>query len=370
MSSILANGRSRSGVGPPSRHTRTRWGLLGAFALAALASCGDEPTLPRSPSERPAAQARLTYDPWRARAGAEEVTVTRRTEAFETRGGKRVSTGRRVKVTTLGRDVVGAKRGDRVPTAAGQPDAAAVHDLPPVGLTFGSRRSALGKNVAWKNRHALAGVPGVEVEVQGVGDAPASVLRYYRGGTLERTVTQSYRHRGNRWELLQRETTTPDGRLRDLLTVEWGGGAPESDFPFLRAPSPGETEDWLADPFTALEEDCDPCKALREAKDAAFESFLWKDAAFALICFFTPPPGNVVACLTASIAVAEAFSAFVKADSAYDQCMASPPPCPKPNPPPGGGGDEGDGGTCYYEVWYDAATGEEIYRQLLYCVSS
>lgn len=378
-------------------------------ALATLTACADPVAGPTNAADPAAPDGAVSYEAWNAKPNDERFTVTRTIERFENRGGRLVSTGRRVRVSRLGRDVVGVKRGDRVPQTEPRSDPADALDLPPVGLTWSARRGAPTLGVPWSNRHALAGVPGVEVEASGVGDGPAATLRYFQNGSLARTVTQSYRRREGRWELVRRETTTPDGTYHEVVVV---AGPPSvqsaTAFSFRRGPEADDDFGALTT-FGGLaldDEDCDPCKALREAKNAAFEAFIWADAAAILVCTLTPPPADVLACWAATLKASEAYSKFAKADSAYDDCMRNPPKCPcttKTEPitmaapptgsadraaiPPdaafldecedtsttpatgGGGGGSGTGGiqTCYYDIWYDVATGVILWKELLYC---
>lgn len=365
---------------PPARPRRP-WRVIGRLArggaLVVLASCGDQFVAPPPAPDVVAAPTPTIYDPWSAMTFAEQITATRTTETFEIRGGRRVSKGRTTKVSKLARDVAIVGPSGRAPAPARPVAGQDVSSLPPAGLNVETRRGGITHDGPWKKRKPLVGVPGVEVETEGVGDSPALTLRYYQNGALARVVTQKYTRGVSDWELVHREIASADGTLRDVLTVErtgrrmapptplGGSLAAESDF--------GRIEP--LDGTNRAQVDCDPCKALREARDAAFESVLWLDAAAVLICTLTPPPANVLACLAAGLKVIEAFSKFVRADIAYDRCAANPPRCPDDEPPPpsggGGGGDNGGGTTtCYYEVWYDGDTGEVIHSELLYCVTT
>jgi hypothetical protein len=277
-------------------------------ALLVLAACGDRVTAPEDPVPPPVVNSGPELQ-----LGNAAVTATRTVETYTVESGHRTLRSRLQRTFVLGDDA-GVDRRD----VLGDADASAVDrllKLPVGGLVAPAERRPLDLAGRWRTRGKVSGFPGVEVEQEGIGDAPASELRYSRDGRPALRVVQEWRRAGSSWELVRRETTSPDGSYRDVVDVarptlgSWARG--------------GSTRPIRLGLAAYSEEDeCAPCAAERKAANEALQTFLFADAAGLLICAFTPLPADVLACTLAALKATELYVKFLAAVKARDDCLA------------------------------------------------
>lgn len=340
---------------------------LTIVAVSLLAACRDAtPTAPSADPAGDALRASVRTSP------SEQLVVTRTIELEVRERGRAARTVRQQKVSHFTRRVGSIVRGTGVP--ANPPRGArGIEELPPVALTVPAAEEIAGAATPYRRREPVAGEPGVEVEVEGVGSAPPAVLRYFRDGTLTTTVTQQYVRRGGSWALVRRETRSAFAHSVNVVEVRWLGPPLDAmrrvDPQLFRPASLGLAAS--AGSLAALmqQQSCDPCKAQREAAESALVKYYWTEAAAVVACALTPPPADLLACLYASLKVVEAWNDYTAKLAAWRACLDTPYQCPAKTiiSKPGGTFESDMQETCYYEVLYWLDTGEVISVQLLYC---
>jgi hypothetical protein len=282
--------------------------LLASIPLVALVACGDRIGAPEDQVPPPV----VTRGP-ELQFGTGTITATRTVETYRIESGRSVLQSRRQRTFHPGADASIDRRDVHVDAEI--LDADRLLDLPIVGLVAPPERHALDIAGHWRSRDPVGAFSGVEVEQEGVGDAPASELRYSRDGRLTLRVRQHWRRAGNVWELMWRETTSPDGSYRDVVDVVR---------PAVRSPVPRASTTPVRVGLAALseEEECGPCAAEIKAANEALRTFLFADAAGMLACALTPPPADLLACSVAALKAAELYVKFLSAVKTRDECLA------------------------------------------------
>lgn len=378
--------------------------LKGVAVLVAVAACSDgavPPVAPTRATSLPLAGAGRTPE------SDEQVTVTRTIEVQPPTipGQDTPSPVRRVKTITFGARTVAAPNADLSIGGAlkvrSRPKIASVEDLPIVGLTEPVRLTSFrGAVVPWRRSVRMPDDLAMTVEMFGTGDAPASMIRFVRNGTVVLTVTQEWELWQRQWNLLRRETTTPDRSLHEVVEVTRvgrSGTALQSTVAW--AQSFGQ-ERSLSPSFDYYGEDddggCLACAALVNAAQAKYLKFMITDAAALAACLLAPTGAALPACFAATAIAATAFVDYQQARWDRDDCKNDPAKCPPPAPPggpscarrgvsnigltltcsPGSGGGGGGGDTggspsteyyCTYYYEYDLYSGEVLYAELLSC---
>lgn len=147
-----------------------------------------------------------------------EVTTTRRDGASPI-----VRTER---VRTLGSRVVSAAHGAAPavsvpdvapPSGAGQPF---VPPLPTLSIPAPAAVAVCLDAPAWHRRETVGAAGDLVADADGVGAAPASEIRIEKGGVHLATVRRTWVRRSASWILVRQESATPDGRYRQVVTVD------------------------------------------------------------------------------------------------------------------------------------------------------
>ncbi|MDP9360464.1 MAG: hypothetical protein M3P29_03325, partial [Acidobacteriota bacterium] len=102
------------------------------------------------------------------------------------------------------------------PAGAGAKIDVAQLPLPPTSLSARYERAMCSALPAW-TRTVRASV-GIDTELKGVGDAPASTLRLVQEGKTVATVERNWVRTPTSWQLERQVTTTADGLYRDVVT--------------------------------------------------------------------------------------------------------------------------------------------------------
>lgn len=277
-----------------------------------------------------------------------------------------------------------------------------IDDLPMVGLTVPARRTSFRNAVVpWRLVIPMSDDSATVIESFGTGDAPPSMMRISRNGVTTMTIRQEWELWQRQWQLVRRETISPDSSFREVIDVKRTGRtgtALQSSADWSRTLGRGGA---LTPSFDIYgdEEGCGRCgKELIEAKAAGLQSVA-KTAAAAAACALAPAAVTVPACVAALALAVDAAIDAVAAAMELDLCDRTAPPCPPKKSPTGectrhaagghtlqasftcgtgggtGAGGGGSGGSstpsyhiiCTYYFEYDMETGEILYTELLYC---
>ena len=376
----------------------------GVAVLIAVAACSDgaPPVVaPVQQGQQPAIPA------GRIPESDERVIVTRTIDAqgYAADGQARPPRERRTKTFTFGARTISARHdsGSAMPGAVkvrvrAKPTSA--DDLPIVGLTISARRTSFRNAVApWRRSLPMPDDSATMIESFGTGDAPPSVMHVSRNGVPLMTITQEWELWQSQWQLVRRETISPDSGFREVIDVQRTGRIGTA----LQSPV-----DWsqrvgrsgtLAPSFDLYggedNSGCPACAALDGAVTDNYQflmgALILADAACAIPNLYVAP-----ACLVALVGVWAAEVRFNRAVANRDQCNENPVTCP-PKPPKrddcsihaagartftasfacGAAGGSGGGGSntpsyhteCTYYYEYDMDTGAILYSELLYCQS-
>lgn len=383
---------------------------VGAAAVVLIAACSDQGSTPVAPVAR-------ATTPFGVGAGnpADQGTVTiKRTIEIRDPDQTGVAVGaparmvKRERTTSLGSGRTSIRREDERVRAALQAKPAAapssIDDLPVSGLTFPAGRPSLRESIQpWtRSMEDPADHAGV-IHTSGVGDAPASVIRYVKNGATIVVVEQEWEFWKGQWTLLRRVTATPDGSVRTIVDVTRSGhtgNALESPGQWSRrnvGVVPGAP---AFDMFGDAGEDCDSCWKLRLDAEKALAVAIAKDALAVIACAFAPVGFTIPVCFAALGVATEATINAVAAALELIHCENNKQPCPAKKPPTtdclrsvatgyrlapsfecgapadGGVGTGGSGGPsgpsaghyeCTYYYEYDLYTGDVTYSVLLYC---
>lgn len=360
------------------RFPHTLYPMLTAVALVAACHDGPPPVAPVAIPPSPAALAGGIP------ASDERVTITRTVETSvpdEKGKDKPRKVTRRTRTFTRGAGRVAARPGSpAVPHPTGASGLPPVRrdtlDVPDQLLTAPALpTSVLGATMPWTHEASVASDPGLVIVSDGEGGAPASRLRIMRNGILTATTAQSWEFWEGRWNLVRRETVTPDGSLRDVIDVKRSGrrGAGQlSSAAWARATS---VRGGVGAPLFDYEsDDCDLCGQQRINVTDALEKLAAAELGIATACWLLPPPLNAPACSAALVASLVVAADADKAIAELDLCRSTP--CPKkPDATGTTGGGGGDGGgaappaslVCTYYYEYDLDTGDIVYSELISC---
>jgi hypothetical protein len=362
------------------RFTHTLFPILTAVALVAACHDGPPPVAPVAITSSPAALAGGVP------ASDERVTITRTVETSipdENGRDKPRKVTRRTRTYTRGAGRVAVHSAS--PDAPGRPrrsaSAATRRDtlnVPDQLLTApAARTSVLAASMPWTRQAPVASDPGLVVISDGEGGAPASRMRFMRNGILTATTTQTWEFWEGRWNLVHRETVTPDGSLRDVIDVKRTGRHGVGQLSSAAWARETASHGAIGAPlFDYQSDDCDQCGLQRIAVTAALEKLAAAELSIAAACWILPPPFNAAACSAALMASLVVAADADRAIAELDLCLATP--CPrKPDASGsttgGGGGGDGSGGTaptslvCTYYYEYDLDTGDIVYSELLSC---
>lgn len=274
--------------------------------------------------------------------------------------------------------------------------------IPVLGLSVPASPTSLRQAVApWRRSNPVDGESGAVIETEGTGHAPATTIRLVKNGVTTMVVSQQWELRNRQWNLVRRESWTPDGSFREVVEVARSVSATPGSVESSREWAGNGGKFRVSAPSFDLfgDDDCDSCKSLRDAEDAAFESMVLRAAGTALACTLAPTGAAIPACVAAWLLYTDSLLKWDRAVDNHRDCQAKPPPCPKKNPPitdcsrraaggqrlapsfdcgaagDGGAGSGGAGGSsgsaghyeCTYYYEYDLDTGDVTFSQLLYC---
>ena len=398
------------------------------LALLTAAACGDVVTAPEAQGTRnlPAAARSsvapfvFTVSPFGA-SQFEDIVVTRTQDIVRTDAkGKQTRESQRT-TRTLRMGTTAVSHGATPPIALqGQGTSLqgkniSDRSLPPLHDKATRGKANRGR---WKTTTPLGDSAGTVAEMEGNGDEPASDLRLVRDRRILLRVQRKWQRTAQgEYELLREETSTEDGRFREVVTADHrghGASASLSVDPFLRQ-APTSLSTRLTPRGPALNESCDdgssapdPCQDQVDNEKTAGEALMLMTALMYTACL-VPEPAQPLACVSAIAAYALASRAMDRAVEATQRCRAAHPPKPPctcggatsrgtsdglgglslalmprstpsqdfgcNDPPPGGGtggGGTGGGGstTCVYDVLYDTETGDILSSTLLYCYAT
>lgn len=107
------------------------------------------------------------------------------------------------------------------PTAANKNQGfdAAHPPLPTMSLPARYESAICGNQPRWTQNMAIAKA-GSNVELIGVGDAPASTLRVMQDGKVVSTIERTWVRTSTTWQLERQVTASADGRFRDVVTYQ------------------------------------------------------------------------------------------------------------------------------------------------------
>ena len=309
---------------------------FGTAAVIMIAACSDQGSTPVAPVAR-------ATTPFGVGAGnpADQGTVTiKRTIEVRDPDQTGVAVGapprlvRREKTISMGSGQVTIRDEDvrmkAALAAAPRQSATTIDDLPVAGLSFPAGTPSLTQSIRpWRRVAPLPDHPELSVEASGVGEAPASTIRYSKYGVTTLVVSQAWELSTRQWNLVRREMFTPDGSFHELVVVTRRGAQSPSS---VESPREWARGAWRLgagapsfDVFSDDEEDCKPCKALEDAAADALASLYVTIVATGLICAFTPPAANILACWVAMTAVEQSYIKFNRAVETRNDCLSDPP---------------------------------------------
>ena len=373
----------------------------GVAVLIAVAACSDG----APPVVAPLQQGQQPTIPvGKVPESDERVIVTRTTEAqgYAAEGQARPPRERRTKIFTFGagtysiaHDSGAVVQGALKARVRAKPTS--VDDLPIIGLTVPARRTSFRNAVVpWRRVIPLSDDSATVIESFGTGDAPPSVMRVSRDGVTTMTITQEWELWQRQWNLVRRESMTPDSSVREVIDVKRTGRtgtALQSSADWSRTVGRGGA---LTPSFDIYgdDDDCGRCGRELIAAESAAAKSIAKDFAAVLACALAPAAVTIPACVAALAVAVDAALDAVSAAMQLDLCTRTAPPCPPKKSPTGEcsvrsagghgltaslscgstGGSGGGGSTgpsyhimCTYYYEYDMATGDILYSELLYC---
>ena len=377
-----------------SRHTAARMIAHGVATATAFlcVSCADSTTASKSASQFVAYPQGLRG----VIPDAEEITVTQTTEAGE-KG--QAPTSRRVKVVKLKHghaSVPPQLIGSLTKPITAASLAATGAFLPRLSYPSSRAQSQRGH---WTATHPYGDGTDATLEASGDNDEPASVVRLIRNGHLVGTVRRTFQRDAMSWELVRQESTTEDGRYRDVIEVKRKDGGVKSWPSLLRgtagvrsslslgvSPSTplfdevcggGAGEQW-GDPAYAE----DKCAQEKSVYDWATLEAVAVAVEMGAACLTTvvAGPAGVLLCLAANAHLLKALNDEDNAANAYEVCkrfyMSHSGPCDDGTEFDASGYGEESGAspgetvlisTCWIWFQYDMESGDILDSLVLYC---
>jgi len=202
--------RQHPSLATPRGSIRTRARHTVYLALAALAvGCGQDLTAPP-----------VTRAPAIPKGADPDIVVMQRTIDIAAHDG--VAAVHQTSRQTLTGQVRVAKQNQLPGAAAGQNPGFDVEHLPRPAISLAARAETAMCSAlpSWKQTMKTGAVTGGDVEMTGVGDAPASTLRIMQNGKNVVTVERTWVRTPTSWQLERQVTTSSDGRFRDEVTYQ------------------------------------------------------------------------------------------------------------------------------------------------------